>query len=236
LVEDIAAEAVRWGDVGAEEFRVALAKAKPPETAGRELILAPEHGLTPKADAARPQAKVILSSAAPCDVSAQFIADRFWNKAEQIGMLYFWQGQFWRWSDLRWSPVDPDTIRAQLYEYLNKAEVRTDRGGVTVASAVYNPKSADVSNVVDALKGTVNIEPEAVTMPGWLGNTVPRPVEDLRELIPCSNGLLDIRTRRLFPHSPRFWSANVLEFAYDPNAKAPRFEQFLAELWPLHDR
>jgi putative DNA primase/helicase len=95
----------------------------------------------------------------------------------------------------------------------------------------YSPRSADVSNAIDALKGRVNLEP-AVLMPMWLGEAVPPPVEDLRALIPCQNGLLDVETRQLHPHSPRFWSANVLEFRYDPEALAPRFEQFLQECWP----
>jgi putative DNA primase/helicase len=46
------------------------------------------------------------------------------------------------------------------------------------------------------------------------------------------NGLLHVPTRRLIPHTPKFWSPNVLEFGYDPKAKAPRFEQFLEEIFP----
>jgi len=33
-------------------------------------------------------------------------------------------------------------------------------------------------------------------------------------------------------HTPRFWSCNVLGFEYDQGAKAPRFEQFLEEIFP----
>jgi putative DNA primase/helicase len=46
------------------------------------------------------------------------------------------------------------------------------------------------------------------------------------------NGLLNVRTRKLLGHTTRFWSPNVLEFGYDPKAKAPRFEQFLEEIFP----
>jgi putative DNA primase/helicase len=70
-------------------------------------------------------------------------------------------------------------------------------------------------------------------MPAWLvGNA---PAENLRELVACQNGLLDVRTRAKVPHTRRFWSPNVLEFDYDPSAKAPRFEQFLEEVWPGDD-
>ena len=70
-------------------------------------------------------------------------------------------------------------------------------------------------------------------MPGWFG--AGRPDGDLRELVACQNGLLHVPTRCLLPHSPRFWSANVLDFRYEPQARAPRFEQFLQEIFPDDD-
>jgi len=70
-------------------------------------------------------------------------------------------------------------------------------------------------------------------MPGWFG--AGQPEGDLRELVACQNGILHIPTRKLKPHTPRFWSPNVLDFAYNPKARAPRFEQFLREIWPGDD-
>jgi len=39
-------------------------------------------------------------------------------------------------------------------------------------------------------------------------------------------------TRGLLRHTPRFWSPNALDIAYDHRTKAPRFKQFLEEIWP----
>jgi putative DNA primase/helicase len=167
-----------------------------------------------------------LTSLAPRDIARQFVNDRYWIEVAGMGGLQFWQLAFWHWSGDRWQLIDPETMRSAIYDYTDKAEVRRD-GSVTVL----NPEARKVGNILDALQALVNINRE-VAMPGWLGSAVPPPVENLRELIPCANGLLDIRTRSLFAHSPRFWSANVFDFAYDPNARAPRFEQFLEELWP----
>jgi putative DNA primase/helicase len=83
---------------------------------------------------------------------------------------------------------------------------------------------------LDALQGLLNLEPKQHPMPGWFGPG--RPEGDLRELVACRNGLLHFPTRVILPHSPRFWSANVLDFTYDPDARAPRFEQFLEEVFP----
>ena len=67
-------------------------------------------------------------------------------------------------------------------------------------------------------------------MPGWLLGQAP--VDNLRDLVALQNGLLHVPTRKLLEHSPKFWSPNVLEFGYDPKAKAPRFKQFLEEIFP----
>jgi len=104
-------------------------------------------------------------------------------------------------------------MRAQLYDYLNKRFKSRDRK-VTVYQ-----RTCKRSNVVDALKGSVNIEPE-VLMPGWLGKAVPPPVGDLRELIPCSNGLLDVRSRRCF-YTPQVLVRHVFDFAYDHFGRGP---------------
>jgi putative DNA primase/helicase len=201
--------------------RVEAAKAKAAE---------PEPEPEPAAAPAQPAATrdvVELESAAPCDVANQFLAERYWSAETSLSTLLFWQDQFWQWRDNRWRVVDANTMRAQMYGYLDKAQIKMFRGGYVT----YSPRSADVSNDIDALKGRVNLEPE-VLMPSWLGLGATAPVGDIRELIPCRNGLLDVATRRLHPHSPRFWSANVLEFDYDPSARAVRFEQFLRELYP----
>lgn len=49
-----------------------------------------------------------------------------------------------------------------------------------------------------------------------------------------SNVVLDVRTLETFPHSPEYGFFQVLPFAYDKNATAPRFEQFMLEI-SLHD-
>jgi len=79
------------------------------------------------------------------------------------------------------------------------------------------------------LRAAANLEPQW-EQPEWFGEDAP--VENLRELVACQNGLLDVGSRRLWPHTPKFWSPNVLEFGYDPKARAPRFEQFLEEIFP----
>lgn len=49
-------------------------------------------------------------------------------------------------------------------------------------------------------------------------------------LITVKNGIIDLRTGDLQPHDPRLRLTRALEWAYDPEASAPRWEQFLSEV------
>lgn len=51
-----------------------------------------------------------------------------------------------------------------------------------------------------------------------------------------ANGLLNIRTRELYPHSPDFLSLNQLKVRYDPLARAKRFNRFIEESLPDVDQ
>ena len=51
----------------------------------------------------------------------------------------------------------------------------------------------------------------------------------------CRNGLLHLPKRRLYPHSPAFFTVNAVDYDYDMSAKAPaEWLRLLEVLWP-HD-
>ena len=54
-------------------------------------------------------------------------------------------------------------------------------------------------------------------------------------LIPVKNGLIDLRTSpqyKIQKHSPGYYIMSVLPVEYNPNAKCPKFEEFLVEILP----
>ncbi len=51
------------------------------------------------------------------------------------------------------------------------------------------------------------------------------------EFITCKNGILDIATGHLYPHSSDWFSFTCLPFNYDPSASCPQFEAFLDSIW-----
>jgi putative DNA primase/helicase len=166
----------------------------------------------------------VLDRAAPLDNARKLIGFRYWHKPAMMVRLKFWQGEFWEWEGKHWGVIDNNTMRSGVYGFLDQAEQQI-RG----YSIRFLPTDTDVNKTMDALKAEANLLPEN-RMPGWLLGQAP--VENLRELVAVQNGLLHVPTRKLLEHTPKFWSPNLLEFGYDPKAKAPRFEQFLDEIFP----
>jgi putative DNA primase/helicase len=54
----------------------------------------------------------------------------------------------------------------------------------------------------------------------------------LADVINVQNGLLDVHTRQLNPHDPEFLSSVQLPVTFDPDARCPAWEQFIAEVFP----
>jgi putative DNA primase/helicase len=52
------------------------------------------------------------------------------------------------------------------------------------------------------------------------------------DVINVQNGLLDVRTRELKPHSPEFLSAVQLPVTFDPEARCPAWDKFVADTFP----
>jgi len=52
-----------------------------------------------------------------------------------------------------------------------------------------------------------------------------------KDLLAARNGVIDLRTGELLPHDAGLLLSKRLEFNYDADAKAPRWEQFLSEVF-----
>jgi P4 family phage/plasmid primase-like protien len=55
--------------------------------------------------------------------------------------------------------------------------------------------------------------------------------EDQVNFLTLQNGLYSLKEERLIPHTPSIFTTNLLPYNYDPNARCPRFIQYLNEVF-----
>ena len=114
------------------------------------------------------------------------------------------QGQFYRYVGTHWRVVDDEVVIAEVYEYI------AEKGRTSAA------KRPTVTSTRDALAATVLVE----TLPAS------------SHLIGVTNGLLDVRTGELLPHSPAHFTLGCSGFEYNPAAKCPTWLEFIAQVYP----
>ncbi|MFG2292014.1 phage/plasmid primase, P4 family [Streptomyces sp. NPDC048603] len=123
------------------------------------------------------------------------------------------------WDGTVWAPGDAEVRRAL---HLMGAELIA---------------SGDDASRRLALKALTNRSIDAVIkeLPSVPG--VPTRAADFdarEELLSVANGTVNLRTGELHPHRPEDMITRRLDVAYRPEAEAPRWEQFLSEVFPNH--
>ena len=144
--------------------------------------------------------------------------------AEGVRTLRFHNGQFYRWTGTHYSEIDIWEVRGELYQFFKNAVYLGSSG-----PQAFRPNQNRVSSIIDAVKGVV-IESRKQKPPFWMDGEC----GSAQGLIACRNGLFDITTRRLQPHTAKLFNVNSLPYDYDPKAPAypPLWMQFLRQIWP----
>jgi putative DNA primase/helicase len=109
-------------------------------------------------------------------------------------------------------------LEAEVYGYLDR-----------VNGGKYDPTERKVNAMIHALKGRVLLPDDAE--PGsWLGEGEP-PWGTGEIMISCKNGVVRMSDGRIWPHDARLFVLNSIDTEFAPEATAPRWMQFLDELW-----
>ena len=114
-------------------------------------------------------------------------------------------------------------INDQVYAFLDRA--RTGREDETVR---FRPKPQDAEAVIKCLKAGLGLEGAP---PRWLdadAGSGPK----AENLLVFRNWLVDATTGKTYPLTPKLWVQDAVDFAYDPQARCPRWERFLKEIFP----
>jgi putative DNA primase/helicase len=170
-----------------------------------------------------PPPQVLPPPTAPMAVARKFIEHRcLRNGAADELTLRCWHGGWWAWRVTHWVEVEEREVRALLYVFTEHALYDNGNG-----LAPWRPTRRKIGDLLEALIMPTLLSSN-VEQPAWLDHRdVAGPV------VATTNGLLDISTSTLLPHSPLFFNVTSVPFAYDPDAPEPqRWLNFLGELWP----
>jgi putative DNA primase/helicase len=142
------------------------------------------------------------------------------------------QDEFLDYRDGAYVSVEDATIRAELNEMMVAAQKipRAASGQVVVnlPPVSFNPKSHEVSDAYKMLADKVHKPANAFSPPCWLDG---RDGPDPQNIICVENGLLDIETRELLPHTPAFFTRTKIPCRFDELADDPkRWLEFLDEV------
>jgi putative DNA primase/helicase len=166
---------------------------------------------------------LVIDGAAPYDVARLFRSTRF--EAEGRPALFHHRDAFYSWDGAAYPEIGEKELRAQLYEFLDQCVTLDTKR----EAHPFKPNKSRVTNILDGLQAAANL-PATVSAPVWLDQA---PDLAPADIIPCTNGLLHLPTRKLLPHTPLFFIHNALDFAYEATAPVPgQWIEFLSQLWP----
>ena len=157
----------------------------------------------------------------PYEIAQMFMQKHYSDPRGRL--LLHHRGLFYAWAGTHWPEGEARAVRADLYRWLEGAVYWQGKHLVP-----FDPTSGKISNIVDGLRAAVHVS-ETIEAPAWFDGTASALP---REFVAMRNGLLRLSTRELIEHTPAFFNAYALPFAFDPDAPEPaKWKRFLSELW-----
>ena len=150
----------------------------------------------------------------------------------------FWRDEIYLWNGRKYRRPGAGELRGTITKRV-KAEF--DRVSIALQAAGEDHKvceackagMATVSNVIQAIQGLALL-PNEGDCPTWLAGDLDAPQPQVRRILACRNGLLDLDAflgnkwdNLLLPHDPRWFSKSCLDFDFNLDAKCPKWNQFL---------
>ena len=164
---------------------------------------------------------LLPSPAKPMAVARVFVARNHKTPDGEL-TLHYWRGAWWLWRQSHWREAEPREICSELYSFTEHGAYLNDKG----ISTAWAPNRHKVGDLLEAL-GAICLLADDIDQPSWLDH------RDASAIVATTNGLLDITSRKLIPHSPLYFNMTSVPFDYDPSAPQPkRWLAFLDELWP----
>jgi len=149
----------------------------------------------------------VLDPRDPMQGARALIAARFMNDDHRL--LYRHRGTFWRFHTNHYVLADQETVRAEVWRFLEHAQRRGDNG----KPEPFKPNRARVSDVLDALNSVCGLD-NLIDPPTWLNDAGERPAA--AEMFPVANGLLHLPSGELYPPTPDYFGLTASDVVFDP--------------------
>jgi len=173
-------------------------------------------------DADPPQ--TLPSPTMPYEVAAIFMEQKHYTAAMER-TLYWWRNTWMIWRGSYWQELTRASLRAQLYHftavatYINKKQEHSR----------WAPTERKINDLTGALASLCELS-DAIDAPCWLDG------RKTNTIIATANGLLDVTSQQLYPHTPQFFNLQAVPFAYDATVPEPKhWFAFLDSVWPSPD-
>jgi len=147
------------------------------------------------------------------------------------GQLVYWRDEWWKWKTGKYRRIEGSELRAKVW-----ASVRIEferywrqRQKAGDDKPVKKVTKALISNVIGAMESICCI-PSSVPMPCWM------PDRSQPHYVSTLNGILDLDAvfgkrpigEWMIEHSPHWFSAFRLDYAFDPEASCPMWEEYIS--------
>jgi putative DNA primase/helicase len=166
----------------------------------------------------------VLPPGEPMPNVRRFLADQL-HHPEHV-LLVHQGGQFYQWDGTCWPAIEDAILRSRLYRWFERRWYLDD-STKKPSRKPFAPTMRKTADLMDALRAVTIVETTTPT-PSWFKRAdIPA-----NETLACENGLIHWPTRKLYPHTPRFYIHHSVPFAFNPAAPPPRqWLAFLRELW-----
>ncbi|MGP5117876.1 DNA primase family protein [Corynebacterium casei] len=164
----------------------------------------------------------------PYDVANQSMSEMFINQ-NGLKTLVYWRGDFWLYTGTHFRLIKDDLeVKQKLWQRLNAAEFEGKEGELVP----WSPTTAKIKGLMEPLQILSLLDADQQS-PSWLLDSEAHGL-DAAHVVSAHNGLIDLQSRRLHPHTPGLFTTWSLPFDYDPHATCPRWDSFLQEVF-AHD-
>src|SRR5262249_7882923 len=166
------------------------------------------------------KAQTLPSPANPMEVARLFVDQHCLH--DNVLTLHHWRGTWWQWRSSYWCELENDAARSLLYNFTENARYHNDEGDLVP----WAPTRKKIAALMEAL-AAITILDSDIDQPTWLDGRASGVI------VAIANGLLEVETRNLLPHSPQFFNLTAVPFDYDKDAPRPqRWHDFLDAVWP----